>query len=92
MVRPQTNKNVSANLWRNRYELVWLGLETVCAGGRTSSPRGQGYSQNGKKGRAFSPVFIAGRQIAQTFWGKGWCDHLESHSDFENRLRVADPM
>ena len=40
----------------------------------------------GKKGRTFSPVVIEGRQIAQTFWGKGWCDHLESHSDFENRL------
>jgi uncharacterized Zn finger protein len=39
-----------------------------------------------KKGRTFSPVMIEGRQIAQTFWGKGWCDHLESHSDFENRL------
>ena len=27
-----------------------------------------------------------GRAIATTFWGKGWCDNLESYHDFENRL------
>ncbi len=29
---------------------------------------------------------IEGRKIAKTFWGEAWCDHLESFSDFENRL------
>jgi uncharacterized Zn finger protein len=32
------------------------------------------------------PVEVAGRVIAATFWGKAWCDNLESYSDFENRL------
>ncbi|MDT0499102.1 SWIM zinc finger family protein [Algiphilus sp. W345] len=32
------------------------------------------------------PVRIEGRHIALSFWGKGWCRHLESFSDFENRL------
>lgn len=32
------------------------------------------------------PVKIQGRTIARTFWGKAWCDHLESFSDYENRL------
>jgi uncharacterized Zn finger protein len=40
----------------------------------------------GKKGRTLSPVQIVGRQIASTFWGKAWCDNLESYSDYENRL------
>jgi len=40
----------------------------------------------GKKGRAVSPVVIAGRTIASTFWGKAWCDNLERYSDFSNRL------
>jgi uncharacterized Zn finger protein len=31
-------------------------------------------------------VEIAGRTIASTFWGKAWCDNLESYSDFSNRL------
>src|SRR5689334_5843804 len=39
-----------------------------------------------KKGAMLSPVTIEGREIARTFWGKAWCDHLESYSDFENRL------
>lgn len=39
-----------------------------------------------KKGVDIQPVEINGRKIAETFWGKAWCDHLESFSDFENRL------
>lgn len=39
-----------------------------------------------KNGRALSPVQIEGRRIANTFWGKSWCDNLESYSDYENRL------
>jgi uncharacterized Zn finger protein len=38
------------------------------------------------KGQKTSPVEIAGRIIASTFWGKAWCDNLESYSDFSNRL------
>jgi len=39
-----------------------------------------------KKGVAVQPVEIDGRTIARTFWGAAWCDHLESFSDFANRL------
>ena len=39
-----------------------------------------------KKGRDVDPVSIEGRKIARTFWGKAWCDNLESYSDYANRL------
>ena len=39
-----------------------------------------------KLGRAVSPVLIAGRRIARTFWGQAWCQNLERYSDFSNRL------
>src|SRR4030042_4023925 len=39
-----------------------------------------------KKGVDVQPIKIEGRKIAKTFWGQAWCDHLESFSDFENRL------
>jgi uncharacterized Zn finger protein len=39
-----------------------------------------------KTGRPASPVSLAGRTIAATFWGKAWCDNLESYSDYSNRL------
>jgi len=39
-----------------------------------------------KQGHPVSPVVIEGRKIANTFWGKAWCDNLESYSDYANRL------
>jgi uncharacterized Zn finger protein len=39
-----------------------------------------------KKGKTISPVKIDGLKIATTFWGKAWCENLESYSDFSNRL------
>lgn len=39
-----------------------------------------------KQGKAVLPVKIEGRTIARSFWGKAWCDNLESYSDYANRL------
>ncbi|MBV1879508.1 MAG: helix-turn-helix domain-containing protein [Pseudomonadales bacterium] len=39
-----------------------------------------------KKGQHIHPVEIKGRTIATTFWGSAWCTHLESFSDYANRL------
>jgi len=41
-----------------------------------------------KKGKKIEPVgTLAHRiKIATSFWGQGWCRHLESFSDYENRL------
>ncbi len=39
-----------------------------------------------KAGKEIQPVKIAGRKIANTFWGKAWCEHLGKFSDYENRL------
>ncbi|HSW08635.1 SWIM zinc finger family protein [Aquabacterium sp.] len=39
-----------------------------------------------KKGHECQSVAIEGRTIAKSFWGKAWCDNLESYSDYANRL------
>jgi uncharacterized Zn finger protein len=39
-----------------------------------------------KEQRQPAPIKIEGRAVARTFWGKAWCDNLESYSDFANRL------
>jgi uncharacterized Zn finger protein len=39
-----------------------------------------------KKGEAIEPVEIEGRTIARSFWGKGWCNHVDSFGDYSNRL------
>jgi len=49
--------------------------------------RARRYAQQlAKQGQDVTPVEIEGRTIARTFWGKAWCENLESYSDFENRL------
>ncbi len=32
------------------------------------------------------PVCPTGRSLAQSFWGKAWCKHLEKYADHENRI------
>jgi uncharacterized Zn finger protein len=39
-----------------------------------------------KKGQVISPVKLASKKIAATFWGMAWCDNLESYHDYESRL------
>jgi len=37
-------------------------------------------------GAVLEPVRIEGRAMAQTFWGKAWCEHIEGLGDLANRL------
>jgi uncharacterized Zn finger protein len=39
-----------------------------------------------KTGHPVAPVTIAGSLIATTFWGRAWCDNIESYRDYESRL------
>ncbi len=39
-----------------------------------------------KRGLSSQPIKIDGRTIASSFWGKAWCDNLESYMDYANRL------
>ena len=38
------------------------------------------------RGVKVQPVEIKGRAIVRSFWGRRWCEHLESFSDYANRL------
>lgn len=49
-------------------------------------PRGRSAPHAAKVGNGASPVVIAGRTIATSFWGKAWCDAMESYGDYANRL------
>ena len=37
-------------------------------------------------GLRVQPVAISGRTVARSVWGRTWCQHLESFSDYANRL------
>jgi uncharacterized Zn finger protein len=38
------------------------------------------------KWQLLAPITLEGRKIATTFWGKAWCDNLESYRDIAYRL------
>ncbi len=38
------------------------------------------------RGEAIDPVVVEDARITHTFWGKAWCTHLESYSDYATRL------
>lgn len=39
-----------------------------------------------KQGRFITPIELSSKKISTTFWGTSWCSHIESLSDFDNRL------
>ena len=39
-----------------------------------------------QKGTDIQPIALTGNKIAKTYWGAAWCQHLESYSDYANRL------
>jgi len=67
----------------SRYEDRWPAYVPVAERRRKAE---QEMAKLRKKGVIVSPVKIEGRAIASTFWGKAWCENLESYRDYENRL------
>ena len=63
--------------------MEWRRYVPVAA--RRAKARGE-MNKLRKKGKDIQPVEIEGRTIARSFWGKRWCEHLESFSDYANRL------
>ena len=39
-----------------------------------------------KAGKLYSPIAAYRGALAKTVWGKAWCDNLQAHSDYANRL------
>jgi uncharacterized Zn finger protein len=39
-----------------------------------------------KAGKNYAPIAAYRGALAKTVWGKAWCDNLEAHSDYDNRL------
>ena len=69
--------------YNSRYESRWAPYVPVAERRRKAA---LAMEKLRKKGHPVAPVQIEGRTIAATFWGKAWCDNLESYHDFANRL------
>ncbi len=66
----------------------WVGTlgSHTCPWPCVAHAQGRSFEKLRKKGLDVKPLEIEGRKIARTFWGQAWCDHLESFSDYRNRL------
>ncbi len=38
------------------------------------------------KGKKMKPVIVEGKRIANSWWGRAWCENLERYADYESRL------
>lgn len=68
---------------QNRFYDGWAPYVPVAERRRQAEEQ---INQSRQRGQTLSPVGVSGRTIAHSFWGKSWCDNLESYSDFSNRL------
>jgi uncharacterized Zn finger protein len=69
-----------------RGTMSWYSFRPYVSAGARRRQAEMAAKKLAKKGRALAPVRLASRMISSTFWGKSWCDNLESYSDYANRL------
>ena len=72
--------------------MAWYGggfefAEYVSVAERRARARKAAEKMARKRGHALAPVGpIEGNKLVRTFWGKAWCQNLESYGDYVNRL------
>jgi len=70
-----------------RYDGGFEFPEYVSVGERRARARAAAERIARKQKRSLAPLPpIDGTKLVRTFWGKAWCDNLESYRDYENRL------
>src|SRR3984957_16391680 len=65
---------------------MWYSFRPYVSVAKRRAKAAKEIQKRRQKGQTITPVVIEGRTIATTFWGKAWCENLESYSDFANRL------
>jgi uncharacterized Zn finger protein len=73
-------------LWKSRDEWRWGPSSPYVSAEERRRNAARAVAELGRRGAPLSPIVIAGRDIARTFWGKAWCANLERYSDYANRL------
>jgi uncharacterized Zn finger protein len=71
---------------RKEFSMAWYGWKPYVPVAKRRLQALKKMESLRKKGADIQPIEIEGRKISKTFWGEAWCEHLESFSDFENRL------
>jgi uncharacterized Zn finger protein len=71
---------------RGREDGGWGGFAPYVPVAKRQSKAAAAAKKMTKGGQELRPVRLDGKTIARTFWGKAWCDNLESYSDYANRM------
>jgi uncharacterized Zn finger protein len=66
--------------------MYWRSFKPYVSVARRRAQAAREVAKLQKNGDEAAPIVIEGRCISTTFWGKAWCENLESYSDFSNRL------
>ena len=67
--------------------MAWYAWRPYVSGRGAAPERGaRDRPRSAEQGGRLAPVTIDGRAIAQSFWGKAWCDNLERYTRLANRL------
>ena len=66
--------------------MSWYSYKQIPSAAEKKKRLAATIAKSKKKDIIRDPIQIEGKTIALTFWGKAWCNHLESYSDFESRL------
>ena len=73
--------------WYSRRSYGWGGFAPQMTVGELEARAEQVAARIAKKEkRELKGVKLAGRTIAKTFWGKAWCDNIETYRDYAYRL------
>jgi len=73
--------------WYSRRSYGWGGFAPYVTTAELEARASQVAARIAKKDkRELHPVKLAGRAISKTFWGKAWCDNIESYRDYAYRL------
>ena len=73
--------------WYSRRSHGWGGFAPQMTVAELEAKAAQVAARIAKKEkRELRGVKLAGRTIAKTFWGKAWCDNIESYRDYAYRL------
>ncbi len=73
----------------SRYSLPFMSWYTRYNSSDDGRNAQRQMEKRAKKGEHFEPLKLPAGQrtkISVTYWGQAWCRHLESFSDYENRL------
>ena len=66
--------------------MSWFGYDEYVPVAKRRKKAEKQIAKLQKKDKTLAPIIIEGRKIVNSWWGKAWCDNLESYADYDYRI------